>query len=339
MNAQDINTTFDLLALVQQHTTLKRSGQYWSGPCPFDGGKDRFELKRSERGGYVWRCRHCAPDGYSSPIDYFMKYRNLDFKAALAVMGGEITRPALNQATLNHPGSAQKRYEMPALPDSDWKTKWLARVGAAADCLNSTAGQPGRDYLAGRGFHVGTWCDYSIGFSEFVNDPMLNKKRPAIALPWLDIQENLTAINYRFMDDQPEGLRYKMVGARTLFGLNCLVHARVLMIVEGEFNCMSIRQAAAGAHGLGLDVVSIGSQKPSGLTMGLLQALVTKYQRFYTWFDDQEKAQAVMDDLKIAAGRIYSLVIDNVKYDANQLLQTGQLGDFLRMVLQDVVNA
>lgn len=59
MNAQTINATFDLLALVEHDTTLKAAGAYYIGPCPFCGGRDRFTVKAT-KDGPRWHCRHCG---------------------------------------------------------------------------------------------------------------------------------------------------------------------------------------------------------------------------------------------------------------------------------------
>jgi len=337
MNARDINATFDLLALVEQHTTLKRAGHYWAGPCPFCGGRDRFEIKQANEGGFIWHCRKCAEGKYHSAIDYVMRYGSLDFKAALTTMGGEVGKPSSALAK-----RVFKPATLPPLPNSDWQISMLERVSRAAECLNtSPAGAPGREYLAGRGLHQGTWAIYSLGYSAAVNDPKLKEKglphtRPAIIVPWLDNDGLLTCINSRFIDDQPEGLnKYKATwgSKRTLFGLNAIWYSPALVVCEGEFNCCSIHQANAAAGGLGLAVVSIGGEDPSELTLALLKALVQKYQRVFCWIDEPERSQAVVAALGKTAQALHSPDRDGVKLDANAMLQAGILPDFLRAML------
>lgn len=337
MDAQIINTSFDLISLVQNHTTLKRAGRYWSGPCPFCGGEDRFEIKQSDRGGYVWRCRHCANSkGYYPAIDYYMRYSGLGFKAALEAMGGSMDCQPLQ------PKKEFVTSKIPPMPDTKWQITMLGMVDETAQCLTASPdGQPGRDYLTARGLHLGTWATYNLGFFPLANDPVLRKVgkycyRPAITIPWLD-DNGITCINYRFIDSHPEGLKkYKTMGKRTIFGLQAIWHSPSLMICEGELNCCSIHQAQAAAGGLGLSAVSIGSEKPSGLTLTLLEALVAKFEHVFTWIDRPERAKDLVDALNRPVHILKSPDRAGVKMDANAMLQEGILVDFLRALLTKV---
>ena len=88
MDKSSVKETFDLLSLVEKDTTLRKSGAYHIGPCPFCGGCDRFTLKNTPD-GWLWHCRKCGSDKYQDAIAYVMKHDNLTFTEALRSMGGE----------------------------------------------------------------------------------------------------------------------------------------------------------------------------------------------------------------------------------------------------------
>ncbi|MCP4541803.1 MAG: hypothetical protein GY832_32125 [Chloroflexi bacterium] len=61
-------STIDLLALVGEDTQLKKTGNMnngaWSGPCPFCGGRDRFNVwPHHPKGNGQWWCRGCEKRG------------------------------------------------------------------------------------------------------------------------------------------------------------------------------------------------------------------------------------------------------------------------------------
>jgi hypothetical protein len=96
MDAHELNSTFDLLAVIGKDVELKKSGIYWIGACPICGGHDRLNIKITPH-GYDWICRKCSGDKYHSSIDYFMKLHNVNFKEAVRLMGVDI--PNLDPAT------------------------------------------------------------------------------------------------------------------------------------------------------------------------------------------------------------------------------------------------
>src|SRR6266498_4946095 len=92
MNAQQVNTTFNLVDYVSKVVTLKKSGAYYIGACPMCGGRDRFQIKRTSSGD-VWICRKCNSDKYHSAIDFLMMYHKESFTEALKRAGGEVQQP------------------------------------------------------------------------------------------------------------------------------------------------------------------------------------------------------------------------------------------------------
>jgi phage/plasmid primase-like uncharacterized protein len=322
MNAHEINQTYDLLALAQRDTKLKRAGSYYIGPCPFCGGRDRFTLKQTPD-GWRWYCRHCGGETYHTAIDYIMRRDDLDFKQALDSMGG---------TAAPHPRAAMQSAEIPAMaiPDATWQAHhWREIEQASLELEYSKAAQIARDYLHARALDPATWLVYLLGFAVVY-------KRPAIVIPWFDSDWTITAIKYRFIDDlakRDTGRRFGMAeGSKPiLFGLHAATSHDTLVLCEGEINAMSISQISVNTLP-GLDALSFGSQ--SGGRAEILREVARDYQRVIVWADEPEKATEIKQSLARPAEALCSPVIDGTKYDANALLQNGDLAEFLQETIE-----
>jgi hypothetical protein len=58
------------------------------GPCPVCGGKDRFAINITKQ---IWNCRGCARGG--DVVDLVRHLDGVDFKAAVATLGGDERKP------------------------------------------------------------------------------------------------------------------------------------------------------------------------------------------------------------------------------------------------------
>ena len=323
MDAQTINQTYDLLTLVLCDTQLKHMGQFYIGPCPFCGGRDRFNLKATAE-GWRWFCRKCGDEKYHGAIDYIMRRDNLDFKQALESLGGNVQPAPRAQTVVRDPDSGFM------FPDLDWQQDAWEKVDEASECLMNGDSKAGRLYLEERGLSRGTMLTYRLGFATITK-----YDRPAIVIPWFDDSgpggEIITAVKYRFIDDTTkQGKRYRFMMATgskpIIFGLHVAAGHNVLILVEGEINAMSITQVSASEL-MNIDALSFGSQ--SGSRPEVLRKVSHEYKRVIVWADDPEKAQAIRAALHRPADALCSPEIENVKYDANALLQLGWLTDFL----------
>jgi len=156
MDAREINQTYDLLTLVQQDTRLKKSGAYYIGPCPFCGGRDRFNLTQKAN-GWRWFCRHCANDGYKTSLDYVMRREGVDFKQALERLGG------------NAALARRKPAEPPvSLPDNPPAARWQERarqlMKRAEAALWDGRGEKALAWLHARGLHDETIRAAHLGY-------------------------------------------------------------------------------------------------------------------------------------------------------------------------------
>ncbi len=311
---EEIRRNFDLLALAERDTRLKRTGAgWWAGACPFCGGRDRFVLHQTAD-GWRWFCRHCANARYLDALDYVQRREGLDFKAAARKLDADFS-------PLRQPQPTEK-------PPQDADTiKRLARLAAAASKAiddDSPLAAEVRAYLWRRGFIEPTWQRALLGAAEAF-DPQAKRQRPALAIPYFDSRTLDThAIKYRFVDDEPAGLRY--IGAKgsqtALYWLpEHLGHFDRLLVLEGELNALSCAQVLPE-----LDLISTGSQNVSERQKADLAALSKRYKRVFVWMDEPQKAQELA---RLVGGvPIQSPQVDGTKYDANELLKRDWLHEF-----------
>lgn len=329
MNATDINQTFDLLALAEGDTSLRRTGNYYIGPCPMPGCQadtDGFVLKHTPE-GWRWYCRKCGEGKYHTSLDYIMQHEGLEFKAALASLGGDSSR------LLPQLAPRQPRLVEPPFPSPEWQAKaWQVQTKAITNLIHSPHGEKGRQYLEGRGLTLAMWEIASLGVTH-VYDPQAEIKRPAITIPHFDHPEAITGVKVRFVDDHPQGQRYTArPGSKFyLYGLFEITGAAdTLLILEGEINALSVMQCRPAR----VNTLSIGSDNFTEAQAALLKPLATCHRRVMIWTDEPAKSEKVKTAIaKVEAERLKSPMIDGRKHDANELLQAGILSDFISTIL------
>ncbi|MCX6059708.1 MAG: CHC2 zinc finger domain-containing protein [Chloroflexi bacterium] len=335
MNAIAINQTTEIIPLLGY--ALKKAGGYHVGACPFCGGKDRFTVKRTSQGDR-WHCRQCGDGKYHTVIDYIMRRDNVPFKTALQTLGGDVAHIIPRMVT---PRPQPKPIQIPA---QDWQGEtWREVDAASAALLYHPQGEAARAFLTSRGISFAMWEAGQLGFM-FEYDPIAKRKRPAIIIPWYDLDANgeiITAVKYRFIDSDPnpKALRYSSKGGSKFdipFGLWDALPGfhHSLLFVEGELNCISVSQCRPA----GVSVLSFGGEG-SGDNRAL-QSLAERYKNVYVWADDvwdnPKQANHAKELRALVRGRGYALRSvkqGEVKRDANQLLQVGALSDYLSAVL------
>jgi hypothetical protein len=327
MNIQTIKQNYDLLSQAARDTTLRRSGAYHVGPCPFCGGVDRFLIKQTDH-GYRWFCRKCGGGKYHSVFNYFMRRDNLSFMEVIESLGGDEYKS--RSISLTDPKNTEAASY---IPSKDWQARGCSFVASACDRLtNSSEARPVREYLRLRGFEEGIWHRALLGFT-YAYDPLLKIERSALCIPHMDVSFNLMAVKFRFVDQVERGLRYtSMKGSKPLFyGLDTLRPSHhTLIIVEGELNQLSIYQLLCRymQEDHRVSVVSPGSEQLTSLQKTVLPILARNYQRLVVWTDKGEVAGEIQDLLGVNC----TLLQSPYGMDANDLLRQGVLGEFLSRI-------
>lgn len=335
----------NLITLVGQQTQLHReSSTEWSGPCPICAGDDRFHVKADS-----FFCRKCHPE-FGDAIEYARWLHRVDFAGAVSILTGQTAQPMARRVT-------------PAPSTTKPKTKqqydgWADDVGKIVSEAQ-TRMRDAANYLASRGLYETTVDAFGLGFRPDAPLPgtwhakerrHIVDPQPAIVIPWYR-GGALTAVRYRFLEthtytdvDGKERKRVKVSSvhdsnfAGALYGGHvlpefcalpvpedgkCAERLRTLVLCEGEINAMSIWQETEQWN---WDTLSLGSESQK-LTPGAV-AFAERYGRVIVWMDEPDVAKRVMSQIAGAVA-VSSPVVDDKKIDANDMLRSGQLAEFL----------
>jgi DNA primase len=257
---------FNLLSLAEQDTTLKRSGAYYIGPCPFCGGKDRFNLKVTDD-EHIWFCRQCGSGKYHDAADYLMRRENITYPEALTRMGERL--PARERITPSEPEIYSEQ------PCAEWRDRAEQFVCECQDALWSPVGVRALDWLHKRGLTDDTLRKYLIGYNrkDYVENGSLwggaeNRQvmlYGGITLPAITDYPNLSEEGHRETErveveyikirrpvtGDKERKYVKVTGSKPgVFGHWNLRGAEYIVVTEGEFDCMMMDQEAGDLVGV-----------------------------------------------------------------------------------------
>lgn len=357
MDKEYIRENFDLLSLVERDVShLHRAGNNWIGHCPFCGdGNDRFTVASTTK-GYRWALRKCehGQNGSSwwDPIKYVEIREGITFVAASKLMaqwmGGKLT---------SQREKLKKRISPPPamdLPSEHWQNENWDLIKISAQNLvhfrktaNGTTpsnppryfghpeypekGELCRDYLRSRGIQENLWCSHLLGFN-YAYDPEVKRRRPALVIPHFDSAMNLLAIKFRFIDHDPDGLRYiSRKGSKLYFyGLEGIKdNQKTMLIIEGELNRLSVLQVLEDPS---VAVISPGAENINPAQKALLPIITRSFLRVIIWMDDPGKAielQSIVGKQRCKNDDIFQAPNGQ---DANDLLRAGIMPAFLQRI-------
>jgi hypothetical protein len=332
MDARHINQTTEIIPLLGYE--LKKAGGYHVGACPFCGGKDRFTVKRTTQGDRC-HCRQCWDGKYHTVIDYIMRRDNCDFKTAVKTLGGDVQKNITPRMVMPIP---PKPIQIPA---DDWQGEAWREVDTASDALCQSQGKAARDFLTSRKIPFAMWQAWHLGFMFYSPKDKPHVRIPVLTIPWYDMDANseaITAVKYRVLNPESKLRYFSKAGSRfdIPFGLWDALPGfhHSLLLIEGELNCISVSQCRPA----GVSVLSFGSE--GGGDIRALKAIAKRYPNVYVWADDvwdnpnQKQHARELHALIRGKGKpLRSVKQDEVKQDANQLLQVGALAGFLSRVL------
>jgi 5S rRNA maturation endonuclease (ribonuclease M5) len=293
--------TFDLLAEMERdgfstsRKSTSRSGQY-NGHCIFScGGLGRDRLRvQPNYGEFGWfACSVCGTKG--TGIDYLMIKRGWSKNEALKYVGwkprdGSTPRFVIPRHILA--GEVNPTHEAPC---KEWQTLAKAFTKCSMDILWSAQGKEALEYLHSRGLKDETIQAAQLGYNPAELRQSAGKwglkqhsiLAPGIVIPWFLGEGEIWRITIRD-ETVPEGVkegRYKQVsgGSNGLYLGYLLGYDRPVIVVEGEFDALSIAQEA----GHDVSVVATGSTEGSH-TARWIAALARK-DLVLVAFDAEEK--------------------------------------------------
>lgn len=336
----------DLRQLAGKSIELRReSSREWSGPCPVCGGTDRLHVKEN---GFF--CRQCHPE-FGDAIEFMRWLHRLDFAEAVQRLTGNISMTTAQPKIQPAPKAPRTTTQPPT-----WQAKAQPMVEAAQKRIEEATA-----YLESRSLDLLTALAFGLGYrpdaplpgtwdaqaKRYAIDP-----QPAVVIPWYR-GGRLCAVRHRFLqlhaytdvDGQQRKAKLTSVPGSDFTGLlygghmlpafctmpvgdngHCAEQLRTLVIVEGEINAMSIWQVAQRWQ---WDVLSLGSESQKLPDGGRI--LAERYGRTIIWMDKADIAKSIMAMIPGAVA-ISSPLVDGKKVDANDMLCSGQLSEFLSEV-------
>lgn len=266
----------DIKSLIERVAGIKvvgsanvRGVREYHSNCPFCGGTDRF-ITRPETGQYTCATRSSGCGRHGDGIDFLREYSNMSMDEAIREL-------ALEDVSF-YKNKPERTHGLDEPPPKAWQDAACALIARATDCLwHSAEGAQALAYLHGRGLSDsilkkmyigyvplmpdGRW--YSASFESWGLDP--TKLSPAqyakgcvrvpngILIPWFEG----TTIWKLAIKRPGEEMDYGQVlgSAEGLYNISSVQYEKPSMLVEGEFDALSVMQEAGDL----VSVVATGS--------------------------------------------------------------------------------
>lgn len=270
---QKVKEANDIVDIISESVKLKRAGRNYSGLCPFHHEKTpSFSVSQDKQ---IYKCFGCGEAG--NVITFVMKTRNLTFPEALKLLADranidlEIDNDRDNKNSfekLYKLNVAAARYFFKALQENNNAKRYLLNRGITESTIRKF----------GLGFSINSWDGIlkhliSKGFTELdmltggiiiksEKGSYYDRFRNRIIFPVFDYRGKVIGFGGRVLDDSkpkylnsPETTLFKK--GINLYGLNFAIknnNSRMLIIVEGYMDCISLQQ-----QGITSVVASLGT--------------------------------------------------------------------------------
>lgn len=273
---EDIKSSNDIVDIISEYVTLKRSGRNYFGLCPFHNEKSSsFSVSPDKQ---IFHCFGCGEGG--NVIKFLMKIENIDFLEAIEILAqrARIELPKDDKdIDVQKLKLKEKVYEINA---------YTARF--FYNNLSSSENKVAQEYLINRQIDINTVKRFGMGFStndinslykslkekgyseeEILASGLVVKKdnsfidrfRNRLIFPIFDVRDRIIAFGGRVLDkslpkyiNSPETIAY--VKGKNLFGLNIARKsgAEKVIVVEGYMDAISLHQ-----RGINNAVASLGT--------------------------------------------------------------------------------
>ena len=261
---EEVKSSNDIVEVISQYISLKRSGRNYFGLCPFHNEKSpSFSVSPDKQ---IFHCFGCGQGG--NVVSFISKIEGIGFKEAIEVLAEKA-----NIVLPKSDNNADSRKE-------ELKAKVYKVNSFAMDFYHKKLYEPSskiaQEYVKSRKLNQETLESFKIGFSgkfdelyqalkkegfqdpEILESGLVNKNengtyidryRNRLMIPILDERNRVIAFGGRVLDDSkpkyinsPENIVYSK--GRNLFGLNVAKKGdtKKLLIVEGYMDAISLHQ-------------------------------------------------------------------------------------------------
>ncbi|BAK56313.1 DNA primase [Candidatus Arthromitus sp. SFB-mouse-Japan] len=339
---RDIENRNDIVDVLSEYLTFKKSGDNYFALCPFHSEKSgSFVASRSKQ---IFKCFGCGESG--NVISFIMKYRGLDFLQSLNFLAQRV-------------GIALDFDSKKINLDKYYR---ILKDAARYFYLNLKKNNNIKQYLINRGLSESTIIKFGLGYalndfkalsmylehkghriSDLLELGLVNEKNKIVydrfinrvIFPIFDVNGNVIGFGGRILENRlPKYLNSKdscvFKKGSNLYGLNFLVKDSIsydfIIIVEGYLDCISLHNS-----GIKNVVASLGT----ALTIDQIK-LISKYtNKIYLCFDIDEagkKATVRSFDLfkefiSDSIIEVYVIELYGVK-DPDEFLNRNSIDDF-----------
>ncbi len=260
----EIRSSNDIVDIISQYVTLKRSGRNFFGLCPFHKEKSpSFSVSPDKQ---IFHCFGCGAGG--NVIHFISKIENLDFRETLEFLA--------EKSGIELPTSENEQFnKRQFLKDKVLKINEITAQFYHENLYKPTA-KPAQDYVKLRKLNNATLKSFLIGYSGTYNElykylkqkgfsdeeilasslvnrndrgQFIDRFRNRLMIPIMDIRGKVIAFGGRVLDkslpkyiNSPENIVYSK--GRNLFGLNVAKKGSLekIVIVEGYMDAISLYQ-------------------------------------------------------------------------------------------------
>ena len=260
---EEVINSNDIVDVVSQYVTLKRSGRNFLGLCPFHKEKTpSFSVSTDKQ---IFHCFGCGVGG--NALHFISKIENVNFRESIEILAEKagITLPTIDT------GEDSKRQEL--------KQKVYQINELVANLYHETLYGPNakiaQEYVKKRKLDNRTLKNFKIGYApnqnvlyKFLtekgfkeeeilastlvkkyNNTFVDSFRNRLMFPISDVRNRVIAFGGRVLDNSlpkyinsPDTVVYNK--GRNLYGLNVAKNAKLdkIIIVEGYMDCVSLHQ-------------------------------------------------------------------------------------------------
>lgn len=345
----------NIIDVVGQRVSLKKTGKNHKGLCPFHAEKTASFIVSEERQSY--HCFGCGVGGNS--LNFVMESENLDFLTALESLAERYNfdlNPYRNKDALPLRRDLKTFYE-------------LNRRAALGYYANLKEDKKARDYLLKRGLSEKTLIHFGLGyakegwhnlyneigkqlpedvrkesglFGEGARGPY-DRFRDRIIFPIVDLRRRVIGFGARTMD--PQGIPKYLNSSDTpvfnkslhLYGLN---HAKdyrgsekVIFLVEGYMDVISLYD-----KGIGNAVASLGTaftQEQAKLLQGYCSELVILYDGDRAGIEATKRALEILDGFSM----LVKVVTLPTAMDPDDYIKTYGKDGFLEFIKKNALES
>lgn len=333
-------STVDLLALINADTPLKRvashRGGEYHGPCPFCGGKDRFRVQPSYKGGR-FKCRHCGKGG--DAINYIELRDSISFIEACERLGlrpgGEPTLRIAPKPQAPQPLVSDESEW--ASTDPEWQAAADAFVMQCIDTIDSAEGAQARAYLYRRGLTEAVVNAHELGYNAISHHEQWGSVRVwlprGIVIPW-QISHAYWKVNIR--QDNPRNPEQRYIqaagGANGLYNADLVRPGSIALLTEGEIDALSIYAGAIDSI-IHHHIVPVATGSNTGARLMRWIVRISLADRVLLAFDDDAAGEAAASWWAQVLGN-KAIRLKPLRHDVNESLQLGDdLDSWIRGVL------